>query len=284
VDSFAALSPSRNRQPPPGTHRAATVSLLSADDPKSRTGLRRFLPRDLWRVLIAPLILLVAGAGITAWMSGGDDEKEPKRPLLEGLPPVVQNPQMESDAIPAGDNLTASRQTDASKPRVEVRLHNTGTGRSVLTSARFTITDFARITPCGLGAGLVASARYDVVLPIAPRSGQVLETPINQQLGPDQADRFVFRLGVGKAIEEILGETLVYELRVAVVHDNEPEPVDVGRVVVALPGAVPPDFLQAFTAPGTNDCVEDPPPAFRRALQFKGARSPEVDQMFEALR
>ena len=70
----------------------------------------------------------------------------------------------------------------------------------------------------------------------------------------------------------------------AVVHDNEPTPVDVGRVVVALPSAVPPDFLQAFTAPGTGDCVQDAPPAFRRALRFKGTRSPEVDQMFEALR
>jgi hypothetical protein len=264
--------------------RGATVSLLSADDPKSRTGLRRFLPRDPWQVLIAPLILLVAGAGITALMSGGKEEKEPKRPLLAALPPVVHNGEMESDAVPAGENLTASLQTEASKPRVEVRLHNTGTRRSVLTSARFTITDFARITPCGLGAGLVASARYDVVLPIAPHSGQVIETPINQQLGPDQADRFVFRLGVGNAIEKILGETLVYELRVAVVHDNESKPVGVGRVVVALPGAVPPDFLQAFNAPGTDDCVQDPPPAARRALRFEGSRSPEVDEMFGALR
>jgi hypothetical protein len=253
------------------------------EDPEPRTGLRRFLPRDLWQVLIAPLILLVAGAGITALMSGGNDE-EPKRPVLEALPPVVQNGELESDAVPAGENLTASLQTDASKPRVEVRLHNTGTRRSVLTSARFTITDFVRITPCGLGAGLVASARYDVVLPIAPRPGQVLETPINQQLGPDQADRFVFRLGVGKEIDEIFGETLVYELRVAVAHDNEAERVDVGRVVVALPGASSPVNLQSFPAPGTNDCSEDPPPAVRRVVRFKGVRSPEVDQMLEALR
>jgi hypothetical protein len=205
-------------------------------------------------------------------MTGGEDEPAPKRPLLEALPPVVQNGEMESDAVPAGENLTASRQTDASKPRVEVRLHNTGTRRSVLTSARFTITDFARITPCGLGAGLVASARYDVVLPIARRPGQV------------QADRFVFRLGVGKAIDEILGLTLVYELRVAVAHDNESEPVDVGRVVVALPGASSPADLQFFPAPGTNDCTEDPPPAVRRVVRFEGVRSPEVDQMLEALR
>jgi hypothetical protein len=53
---------------------------------------------------------------------------------------------------------------------------------------------------------------------------------------------------------------------------------------VALPAAVPPDLLQAFNAPGTDDCVEDPPRAMRRALQFKGARSPELDQMFEAPR
>jgi hypothetical protein len=78
--------------------------------------------------------------------------------------------------------------------------------------------------------------------------------------------------------------SLVYELRVAVVHDNQSKPVGVGRVVVALPGAFPPEFLEFFTAPGTNDCVQDPPPVVRRALQFQGARSPEVDQMFEALR
>ncbi len=210
---------------------------------------------------------------------GGEDDPAPKRPLLEALPPVVQNGEMESDAIPAANDLTASRQTDASKPRVEVRLHNTGTRRSVLTSARFTITDFARITPCGLGAGLVASARYDVVLPIAPRPGQVLETPINQQLGPDEADRFVFRLGVGNAIEEILGETLVYELRVAVLHDNESKPVDVGHAVVALPGAPPTDVMESL-AP---TCTDVPTPAVRRVLDFKGARSAELDQAFAAL-
>ena len=210
---------------------------------------------------------------------GGEDDPAPKRPLLEALPPVVQNGEMESDAIPAANDLTASRQTDASKPRVEVRLHNTGTRRSVLTSARFTITDFARITPCGLGAGLVASARYDVVLPIAPRPGQVLETPINQQLGPDEADRFVFRLGVGNAIEEILGETLVYELRVAVLHDNESKPVDVGHAVVALPGAPPTDVMESL-AP---TCTDVPTPAVRRVLDFKGARSAELDQALAAL-
>jgi hypothetical protein len=254
-------------------------------DPGSRTGLRRFLPRDPWQVLIGPLILLVAGAGITALMSGGGEDKPaPKRPLLEALPPVVQNGELESDAIPAGENLTASRQTDASKPRVEVRLHNTGTRRSVLTSARFTITDFARITPCGLGAGLVVSASYDVVLPVGPRPGQVLETSINQQLAPDQADRFVFRLGLGRAIEDVLGEIFVYELRLAVTHDNESEPVDVGRAVVALPGAPLPDVLGSFNAPGTTTCTDVPPPAVRRVLEFKGARSPELDQAFAALR
>jgi hypothetical protein len=155
----------------------------------SRSGLRRFLPRDLWQVLIATLILLVARAGVTALMSGGDEKPPPKRPLLEALPPVVENGETEADAV---------------------------------------------------SGGLVVSARYDVVLPTAPNPGQVLETPINQQLGPDQADRFAFRLGLGDAIEDVLGEIFV--------------------------------------------CTDVPPAPVRRALGFRGARSPELDQALAAIR
>lgn len=249
-----------------------------------RRSLRRFLPRDPWQVLIGPLILLIVGAGITAVMSGGKPEPERKRPVLNALPPVVQNATFAGTGVQVGSGQTATGHLDASKPRVEVRVHNTGTRRAVLTSARFTITDYARIVPCGLGAGLVASARYDVVLPVDPRPGHAVEVPINQQLGPDEADRFVFRVGVGDALEKILGETLVYELRVTVAHDNEARPVDVGRVIVALPGAPEAEDLRFFAEPGTTECSELPSTAARRAVAFKGTRSPEVDQSFADIR
>lgn len=251
-----------------------------------RRGIKRFLPRDPWQVLIGPLILLIAGAGVTALMSGGSDdpEPEPKRPVLEGLPPVVRNGAFEGELVQVGSGETATEHVDASKPRIEVRVHNTGTRRAVLTSARFTIADYARIVPCGLGAGLLASARYDVILPVDPRQGQAVEVPINQQLGPDQADRFVFRVGLGEALDDVLGEILVYELRVTVAHDNEPRPADVGRVIVVLPGAPPPGVLDHFAVPGSDDCSEVPPKEARRAVAFKGTRSLEVDQSLAEVR
>lgn len=250
-----------------------------------RRGLKRLLPRDPWQVVIGPLILLIAGAGVTAVVSGGDDEPEPepKRPVVEGLAPVVRNGPFEGAAVQVGSGQPATGHVDASKPRIEVRVHNTGTRRAVLTSARFTITDYARIVPCGLGAGLVASARYDIVLPVDPRLGQAVEIPINQQLGPDQADRFVFRVGLGDSLDEVLGEFLVYELRVAVAHDNEPRPVDVGRAIVVLPGAPEPGLLEHFNVPGSDTCSRVPSTAARRALAFTGTRSPEVDLSFTKL-
>lgn len=262
-------------------HREMTGERSSDSE---RRDLKRLLPRDPWQVLIGPLIVLIVGAGITAVMSGGKPEPERKRPVLDALPPVVQNATFVKEVVQIGSGQTAVGHLDASKPRVEVRVHNTGTRRAVLTSARFTITDYARIVPCGLGAGLVVSARYDVVLAVDPRPGQAIEVPINQQLGPDEADRFVFRVGVGDALEKVLNEVLVYELRVTVAHDNDPRPVDVGRVIVAVPGAPEAESLRFFNVPGTTKCSEVPSSAARRAVAFKGTRSPEVDQFFADIR
>jgi hypothetical protein len=252
-----------------------------------RRGLKRFLPRDAWQVLIGPLIVVIVGAVITTLVTGSEEEPQPtpnsKRAVLEALPPVVQNGPFEGRSVQLPSGETATGHDNASKPRVEIRVHNTGTRRAVLTSARFTVTDFVRIVPCGLGAGLVASARYDVVLPVKPRRGETVEVPINQQLGPDEADRFVFRLGVDD-LEKILGLIDVYELHVTVAHDNEPEPVDVGRVVVVLPGAPEPFAIEFFPVPGATTCSRAPSKAARRALTFEGTRSPEVEQAFAHIR
>lgn len=117
-------------------------------------------------------------------MSGGDDGPQPerKRPSLESLPPVVRNGTFEAVGVQIGSGETATGHLDASKARIEVRVHNTGTRRAVLTSARFTINDYARIVPCGLGAGLVASARYDVVLPVDPSPGEAVEVPTSESV------------------------------------------------------------------------------------------------------
>jgi hypothetical protein len=230
-------------------------------------------------VVLGPLLVLGVGAGIAALTSGGDGEK---RAQLKPLPLLVVNGKAGFEGVrlqTASGNFVASRQTDASKPRIHVRLHNTGGRRSVLTSALFTVKRFVRIVPCGLGGGLTASARYDLVLPSSPRAGQVIEVPINQQLGADEADRFVFRVGSSKAADDI-GLILVYELGIGVRHDGASQPLDVGTAVVALAGT--PDESLQFRKGGV--CAKAPSGAEARAALFQGAHSSELEAFFSLIR
>ncbi len=111
---------------------------------------------------------------------------------------------------PSNPALTASRQTGDSKPRIEVRLQSTGNRRSVLTSALLTVRKEVVVEPCGLGAGLVLSGTYDIHLPNRAVEDQGVEVPIDQQLGPDEADRFAFNLGLEGPAKDF-GLTLVYQ-------------------------------------------------------------------------
>lgn len=267
---------------------------VSADDSHSPKipppGWRRFLPRDPWQVIIGPLLILVVGGGITAATRGGGDKKEPE---LRALPAVVVNGHDESDSVRVMDEATGRkapgvRQADAGKPRVEIRLHNVGGRRSVLTSARLIITRSARATICGIGAGLRASASYDVILPARRRARQVVEVPINQQLGPDRADRFSFRLGTREAYDADLGTTVIYEMKIVVLHDNATRPLKVGEIVVAVP-STPDRNPSGIDAPygyflDGSDCQAVPPPAVRAASTLRGTRSPELDDFLRFLK
>jgi hypothetical protein len=259
-----------------------------AGDDTRRRGWKRFLPKDPWTVVIGPIIVVLVGAGVTLLVSSGGSSSEAKKTDLQALPPVVQNPRRENESagkVRSGPakGAEAFRQTNASKPRVEIRLHNLGTQRADLTSARFTIRRFATIRPCGQGAAVVVSAQYDVTLP--ERAGATVEVPIRQELGADEVDDFAFRITSRNYDRQHAADVLVYELDVSVMHDNSPDPLPVGRVVVAIPGA--PDvggFNPGFRVPGQSACPMRPPPEQRAAATFDGVMSPELDRYLRFLR
>jgi hypothetical protein len=259
---------------------------MPADDRErpARQGWRRLLPPNPWQLLIAPIIVGAVAAGVGVLTR--EDEPE-KRVALKGLPPVVINPaeQVEPGApIESGrqKGVRPGRQTEASKPRIEIRLHNTGTRRAVLTSAVFTVRRRSVFHPCGEGSGLLVSTRYDVTLP--DREGASVEVPIDQQLGPDEADRFAFRVTAPGVLTRFQGDTLIYELDVGVRHDDDPAPLHVGRAVVAIPGTPEPSVKYSFPVAGGSACVETPPPEQIAPTTFTGARSSELDAFLEALR
>ncbi len=125
-----------------------------------------------------------------------------------------------------------------------------------------------------------SSTRYDVTLP--DRAGAAVEVPIDQQLGPDEADRFAFRLTAAGGETRHVGQDLFFELDVSVRHDNDPKPLRVGRVLVALPGTPRADDARIFAVRG--GCTRTPPRAQLAATQFRGTHSPELDAFLRALR
>lgn len=228
-------------------------------------------------VIIGPIVVGLAIAGITGAFKGLTSE-EPG-PEIEALEPVVRNGASEHESIDIPNSeFIGTRQTDRSRARVEVRLRNTGERRTVITDAVVTIRKLIAVPPCGVGAGIEVSNTYDVFLPRHAADGDSVKFPINQQIAPDGVDRFVFTVGQGLYAGEV-----VYQLDLAVRHDNEKEPFEVGRVLIALPGAptTAPNYLDDPPAP--RDCGDEVIDSLREAAQLEGVRSPQLERVLEAV-
>lgn len=253
---------------------------------QKRSGWRKLLPENVWPVLIGPIVVALTIAGVLALVKTLTS-KEPE-PELQGLDPVVHNGPATFESVPAPSDpkLSASRQSDESKARIEIRLKNNGDRSATLTSAVFTIRKQIVVTPCGLGAGLAVSASYDVILPRRAEQGEAVEVPINQQIGPDEADRFVFRVGP-EFSERDLGLTLIYQLDVAVEHDGSDEPAEVGQALVAFPGSPEPERIKYTLPQGLDnpppECAQDTLNKLREAAQLDGVRSPEFQSILASV-
>lgn len=184
-------------------------------------------------------------------------------------------------------------QTKDSVPSIEVILHNTGNRRSVVTRAAFTIHNLVNIEPCySRRSDLTISSSYDIELPTRPRIGQTIEIPVSQQLGADEADRFAFRLGspIHHHFPGVLRGAFVYRLGVSLSHDNEKDPLNVGTVVISvpgLPGALWTKAAQASsdmsTHPPVKRCLQSNTSAVRSILVLSGERSRELTELSASL-
>lgn len=124
-------------------------------------------------------------------------------------------------------------ENERGKPHVEVKLHNTGDRRSILTHLRTRVYRSAVFPACLLfgGEGTYETGRYSIVLPQRTRPGFSRETVLNEELGPDQTDRF-------RATFETRGTSFgmvaLHELSLAVVASNG-EAVSLGRFLAMTP-------------------------------------------------
>lgn len=130
--------------------------------------------------------------------------------------------------------------TRSSAPQVDVWIRNEGSKAVELESAQVDVTAGAQLLPCrspqGGGPEEAQFERsYFINLPFSP-SGEasVPSRPLHQSIAPGGAGevKLYFRTLEWEALEELYG------LRVRLRTTGDPQPVEVGRFVVSLPGSV----------------------------------------------
>jgi hypothetical protein len=221
-------------------------------------------------MFVAPLFVAVGSALLVRLLLGDSDDTErrtDRQPAthLEVVDLVVGN---------------LVRVDDPVEPPlvIDVTLRNTGDLISIVKRARFTVRDYGRIQICEGGAGLEPSVQYDVELPVDPQPGETFEVKVSQQIPPNGADRFTFRLNVPEPADQF-GQ-YIYQLEIALFHDTEERPLPVGTVLVSAPNL--PDHFDLTPVPlapePIRDCYERNIATFNRMIQLEGVRSPMLSK------
>jgi hypothetical protein len=79
---------------------------------------------------------------------------------------------------------------------IDLTLRNTGGAVSVLTRAQFQIRRAEAINRCPPPGILLPTGKYSVVLPYPGKGQPILALQVSQEIGPNQADRFTFSVGL----------------------------------------------------------------------------------------
>jgi hypothetical protein len=173
--------------------------------------------------------------------------------------------------------------------RIEIAVRNIGGSVSVLTRAEFRIERTDYIDPCAPSAVLGVSKTYDLELPLYPDDGEVVPVRTSQQIGPNEADRFAFEVGVVTPSGQE-SSPVVYQLGVSLLHDGKETPVKAGTVVIAEPFPENSYFsLQSWLDTGMpreelQSCVSSNIERIASVLSLDGERSTELTQLAQAVR
>ena len=224
----------------------------------------------LWQLVLAPAVtasvIALVTAGITKLVTS-----DPKPTPVLAAPLVARNPPVAGED--AGDDT--ERQTNASKPVVELTVRNTGDARAVLHGATFTVRDHGVLANCQ-GAGACSKFQQSTTsyspfdrdsarrsrLRSATNSGLI--KPIashsevgNPELGPADTGGFV------------------YLLDVALIHGLAEESIDAGTVLLSLPGTPRLEVV----GPGVDadtDCVQHNRALLERLARGEVTLSPNL--------
>jgi hypothetical protein len=203
---------------------------------------------DRVALLYAPILLAAIGAALAFLVTIGAPAvarifNDPK-PDLELVDADLAAPYLKSNDPGAG-------------PSLSVKLYNAGDRRAVLEMAEFKVVAAYEFPDCfpEEGSGTPETGRYSIALPSRPKPGYRKVKRINQEVGPDEADRFTFLFETAEQ-EGVNGYVLEGSLR----YHGADDPVSIDRFLILTPATIAKGDLWEF--------VSDDRSARRRARRF----------------
>lgn len=175
-------------------------------------------------------------------------------------------------------------QPHADTPQIDVTVRNTGKDPVLLTEARVTIEDSARLAVCEYHTGDIVpvSKEYAIELPALPMPEErIVRRALHQEVRPGAVDRFQLLFRLPRNGHDIH----IYALRVELSTDGPQKTVEVGRFLLGLPGTIGRDngrmlpVTSASLGPIANErlagrwCFRRNKAALDRLLSAPGKRS-----------
>jgi hypothetical protein len=115
-----------------------------------------------------------------------------------------------------------------------VTLHNIGQRLIVVDGAEVEVQRVFKLRRCASQGDIVLSHVYGLFLPADARQGQKFRTPLHQQVGPDEADRFRIELST-KLPEADQTSVYLFEIAVRLRDDSSSTALSLGKAVIGLP-------------------------------------------------
>ncbi|RZU76046.1 hypothetical protein EV384_4643 [Micromonospora kangleipakensis] len=167
---------------------------------------------------VGAVALLVIGAAVTPVGEKLVGRIFPAEGTLEAIDMAVENTTGNGTIEPAS---------------IDIKVHNKGDARVVTRKIILSVQDQLSVDLCATQGEIPVSGKYDLVIPANTKPGDSIEHRINQQIAPDEADRFLVRLQ-NPETSAIHGVSL-YKIKVAVETNGSPALTEVGHMIVSLP-------------------------------------------------
>lgn len=201
-----------SRSPRPSTASISSVSSRAVNSHRRKSKWRSKLTAGI----LIPIILIIVTAiigDLNHWLTGTSPSP---------------SPQIEVDYT-----SYTPPQYAATPYKIDTELRNTGNELAIITALRIQVQQTLKLPICFSQGDLPATGSFVINIKAGAKPGNVITVPVHQQIGPDEADRFIVELNGPQAQNETI---YMYRVRLSLLYDTANTPaIPVGELLMAFP-------------------------------------------------